>query len=254
MNRTVHTAGHTAADHNEAMTPKRDGSTTRHDLIQEGVRAFSSSGYDGASLREIERAAGLSRGLVAHHFGTKDALWRECVNWLMGRFHDEMDQQRRNLADVSPHERAKVLLKVYVRFVARHPEYTRMVMLAGSDDSERVRWMVDTWIRPNQAFFNRMTNQTEQGASRVEALSVYAFMGAASMLFTLPVEARMVYGLDTEDADLIETFAELMVSWVDYQPVDEAGHISSALGVAARTAASRLAAASPAPPPSPDPR
>jgi len=213
--------------------------TTRDDLIQEGLRAFSSSGFDGASLREIERAAGLSRGLVAHHFGTKDALWRECVNWLMGEFREEMDQQRRNLADVSPHERAKVLLKVYVRFVARHPEYTKMLMLAGNDDSDRVRWMVDTWIRPNQAFFNRMTNQNEPGESHLEALSVYAFMGAASMLFTLRVEAQAVYGLDTTNPELIEEFADLVVNWVGYQPAAANGHIDSDLGQAASSAANK---------------
>ncbi len=215
--------------------------TTRDDLIQEGLRAFSSSGFEGASLREIERAAGLSRGLVAHHFGTKDELWRECVNWLMGRFHDEMDQQRRNLADVSPHERAKVLLKVYVRFVARHPEYTKMLMLAGSDDSERVRWMVETWIRPNQSFFNRVSNQTEEGASHLEAFSVYAFMGAASMLFTLPVEARAVYGLDTTSPLVIEEFADLMVNWVGYRE-DAVGRIDSELGRAAKVASERNSA------------
>jgi len=214
--------------------------TTRDDLIQEGLRAFSTSGFDGASLREIERAAGLSRGLVAHHFGTKDALWRECVNWLMGEFHQEMDQQRRNLADVSPHERAKVLLIVYVRFVARHPEDTKMLMLAGSDDSDRVRWMVDTWIRPNQVFFNRMTNQTEPGDSQLEALSVYAFMGAASMLFTLPIEAQAVYGLDTTSPELIEEFADLMVNWVGYKNnTDSDGHIDSDLGRAASDAAKK---------------
>jgi TetR/AcrR family transcriptional regulator len=212
--------------------------TTRDDLIQEGLRAFSSSGFEGASLREIERGAGLSRGLVAHHFGTKDELWRECVNWLMGRFHDEMDEQRRNLADVSPHERAKVLLKVYVRFAARHPEYTKMLMLAGNDDSERVRWMVDTWIRPNQSFFNRMTNQTEEGASHLEALSVYAFMGAASMLFTFPVEARAVCGLDTTSPLVIEEFADLIVNWVGYRE-DADGRIDSELGRAAKAASQK---------------
>lgn len=212
--------------------------STRDRLIQEGLRAFSSAGYDGASLRDIERAAGLTRGLVAHHFGTKDVLWRECVNWLMGEFHDEMDRQRLNLADVSSHERAKVLMKVYVRFVARHPEYTRMLILAGTEDSERVRWMVDTWIKPNLSFFNRLSNQTETSPdSTNEALSNYAFVGAASMLFLLPVEAQMVWGLDTTDPALVERYADLLVDWVDYRPADDGAHVESALGTAARRTA-----------------
>ena len=74
--------------------------TTRERLLAEGLRAFTTSGFDGTSLRDVERRAGVSRGLVAHHFGTKDGLWRECVNWLMQRFHDEMVRVHNNLADV----------------------------------------------------------------------------------------------------------------------------------------------------------
>jgi AcrR family transcriptional regulator len=96
----------------ESFPPDEQPATTRERLIAEGLHAFTTSGFDGTSLRDVERRAGVSRGLVAHHFGTKDGLWRECVNWLMQRFHDEMVRVHNNLADVSPVERARVLLKV----------------------------------------------------------------------------------------------------------------------------------------------
>ena len=213
--------------------------STRQRLVAEGLRAFSTVGYDGASVREIERAAGIGRGLVAHHFGTKDALWRECVDWLMGRFHDEFQEQQRFLADVSPHERARVLMKVYVRFAARHPEYTRLLVLSGDQDSERVRWMVDTWIKANFAFFNRISGTGAKVASRYEAMAVYAFIGASSMLFTLPVEARMVFGVDTGEQDFVEDFAELMVAWVGHEAPDDRGRIVSALDRAVGVAKQR---------------
>lgn len=215
--------------------------STRDRLLAEAIRAFTTTGFDGVSLREVERAAGVSRGLVAHHFGTKDALWRECVNWLMGRFHDELERFHEHLADVSHYERARVLLKVDVRFAARHPEYTRLLVLSGDDESERVRWMVDTWIRPNFGFYDRMSGTTTHEDDRYQAMAVYAFMGAASLLFTLPVEARMVFGVDTADEQFIEQFAEVMVDWVAHERPTGTARPVSALDRAVRSVRSRAA-------------
>lgn len=214
----------------ERFRPDEQPSTTRERLIAEGLRAFTTSGFDGTSLRDVERRAGVSRGLVAHHFGTKDELWRECVNWLMQRFHDEMARIHRNLADVSSDERARVLLKVYVRFVAHHPEFTRLTVMSGDDDSERMRWMVDTWIRPNQEFFNRMSGAGQTGEAELEAMWRYAFVGAASLIFTVPVEARLLYGVDPRDPEFIERFADGVIAWVGQEPPDDAGRVSTAVG------------------------
>ena len=204
--------------------------STKEKLLSAAISAFTTQGYEGASLREVERAAGVSRGLIAHHFSTKEALWKECVNWLMERFHDELDRVQRHLADVSPPERARVLLKTYIRFAARHPEYVRLLMLSGDDRSERVKWMIDTWIQPNLAFYDRLSGGDTGFHPADRAMANYAFMGAASMVFTLPVEASLVYGVDVTDDDFIEQYAEVVADWVgiDFSP-DRNAPFSTAL-------------------------
>ena len=199
---------------------------TRELLVEEGLRAFTTRGFAGTSLREIEREAGVGRGLVAHHFGTKDGLWRECVNWLMGRYHRELEQVRENLVDVSPLERARVLLRVHVRFVARNPEYTRLLMLSGADDTERVRWMIETWSAPSFAFFDRLSDQRPRPA-QAAAMAAYAVSGAASMLFTLPVEAKALFGVDTNDEAVIEKFADFIISWAGHEAAPDGGVTSA---------------------------
>ncbi|MBE1533659.1 TetR/AcrR family transcriptional regulator [Actinomadura algeriensis] len=42
------------------------------------VREFAEHGVNGATIRGIARAAGVSPGLVQHHFGSKEALRRAC--------------------------------------------------------------------------------------------------------------------------------------------------------------------------------
>jgi hypothetical protein len=108
--------------------------------------------------------------------------------------------------------------------------------MSGNDDSERVRWMVDTWVRSSQQFFNRMAGSTQQGEPEVEAMWRYAFVGAASLLFTVPVEAGLLYGVDPTDPRFIERFADGVIAWVGQEPPDEAGRVYSVLNRAMSSA------------------
>src|SRR5262249_54101973 len=50
----------------------------RREQILDGARAcFSRYGYEGATVRRLEEATGLSRGAIFHHFRDKDSLFLE---------------------------------------------------------------------------------------------------------------------------------------------------------------------------------
>ena len=48
-------------------------------IRDEALRLFAERGPDAASVRQIAAAAGVSPGLVSHHFGSKDGL-RDAVD------------------------------------------------------------------------------------------------------------------------------------------------------------------------------
>ena len=53
-----------------------DALSARRAQILEAARvAFARFGYEGATVRELERATGRSRGAIFHHFPDKDALF-----------------------------------------------------------------------------------------------------------------------------------------------------------------------------------
>lgn len=60
-----------------------DEQTTRDQIISAAIREFAEHGFRGASIRGIAKAAGVSAGLVQHHFGTKDGLKQACDDWVM---------------------------------------------------------------------------------------------------------------------------------------------------------------------------
>jgi AcrR family transcriptional regulator len=205
----------------------------RERLIAEGLRAFSTEGFDGVSLRQIERRAGSGRSMVAHYFGTKDALWRACVDALMGEFYDEMVGVRGLLTDVSSAERARVMQKIYIRFVARHPEYPRLILLVGAEGSERMRWLVETWRRRTVELFLEEAGATPRYDPR-HAAAHYAFVGAASYIFAVPEEVRLLFGVDPADPEFVDRFAELITEWTGVGPAEGGGTPSATLRQAAR--------------------
>jgi AcrR family transcriptional regulator len=52
--------------------------TARARIRDAAFEQFAEHGFDGATIRGIAEAAGVSPGLVQHHFGSKDALRRAC--------------------------------------------------------------------------------------------------------------------------------------------------------------------------------
>ncbi|MFG2088573.1 MULTISPECIES: TetR/AcrR family transcriptional regulator [unclassified Spirillospora] len=52
--------------------------TARARIREAALRVFAERGVSGATIRGIAEAAGVSAGLVQHHFGSKEALRRAC--------------------------------------------------------------------------------------------------------------------------------------------------------------------------------
>jgi len=57
----------------DSITDERD-LTSRANIRNAGLRLFAERGHDAVTVREIATAAGVSPGLVVHHFGSKDGL------------------------------------------------------------------------------------------------------------------------------------------------------------------------------------
>ncbi|HET8527163.1 MAG TPA: TetR family transcriptional regulator [Actinomycetota bacterium] len=61
-----------------ADTRPRADLTARARIRDVALEQFAEHGFDGATIRGIAKAAGVSPSLVQHHFGSKDGLRRAC--------------------------------------------------------------------------------------------------------------------------------------------------------------------------------
>jgi len=58
---------------------RRDAAATREAILGSARRAFARAGYDGAGVREIAAAAGVTAMMVNRYFGSKEELFAEVV-------------------------------------------------------------------------------------------------------------------------------------------------------------------------------
>lgn len=67
------------------MDRPADDLTARARIRDAALRLFTERGIEGASIRDIAAAAGVSSGLIRHHFGSKEALREACDRYAIDR-------------------------------------------------------------------------------------------------------------------------------------------------------------------------
>ncbi|MBI1186887.1 MAG: TetR family transcriptional regulator, partial [Alphaproteobacteria bacterium] len=120
----------------DGAAPISERSPGRERLLQEAMRLFAERGFDSVTVRDIAAEAGVSVGLINHHYGTKDGL-REAVD---RRFIEQFEEAISNPPPQSGKTRLADLSDWVDNWIARHQEdwpltvkYFRRAMLEGSD-------------------------------------------------------------------------------------------------------------------------
>jgi AcrR family transcriptional regulator len=67
-----------------------DDYTARARLRHAALELFAERGYEGASVRAIAERAGVTAGLIVHHFGGKEGLRDAVDGWMVQGFSDAL--------------------------------------------------------------------------------------------------------------------------------------------------------------------
>jgi len=115
----------------------RDPEATRAAILDAAESAFLSKGFAETSTSEIAKRAGVTKSLIHHHFGSKEALWEEVK---VRRFSVYAEQQMQLLRDQEPTaELLRDSMKMYFRFLRSNPEIVKMLawmFVEGSQDED----------------------------------------------------------------------------------------------------------------------
>ena len=133
-----------------AMSPPGEGSVAFEDLTararirEAALRHFAEEGYERATIRGIAQTAGVSPGLLRHHFGSKEELRRACDEYVSGVLRRVNAQV---LADPGHATAARRTAKRFQRYIVR-------ALAEGSGTAGPI--------------FDEMVTQTEQWLARAD--------------------------------------------------------------------------------------
>lgn len=186
----------------------------RSRILAAALRVFATSGFEGSSLRQIAQHAGVQHQLVVYHFGTKDALWREVVSSIFEESWREQglsywsEQVRMQGAANALRE----MLRAFAMFTAKRPELHRLLSFEGQVDSDRLDWLIETYLRPHY----EISTAAIRAAQKVGMASAgdpgrlhYAVIGVITTSLVFSKEYCRLTGLDPFAPAEVEKTVEL---------------------------------------------
>ena len=184
----------------------------RSRILAAALEVFSTSGFEGASLRQIADRAGVMHQLVVYHYKTKEALWRAAIIAILGDTAAQLSAWRARAELNSPAQALRTMVREFVLFTARRPEFHRIATFEGRADNARIRWLIETYMRP----YFELSTDLIRAAQAVGAARPgdpgqlhYTLIGLVTQSLVFAHEYRTMTGLEPFDPVEIEKVANL---------------------------------------------
>jgi TetR/AcrR family transcriptional regulator len=190
------------------------GESAHTQILESALEEFGRHGFEGGSVVNIAKRAGVAKQLVYYHFESKDKLWYAVVTHAMSALHAEIAKLPFELHGMDPVEMVKLVVRKYAYFCAHHPWVSRMILSETARDTERALWVQTQYQEPAYEMFEGL--QVWLNASgRFKPISVAHLLpminGAINALTADSAILLKRYNMDTNDPKIFERHAEVVV-------------------------------------------
>lgn len=116
---------------------KRDPEQTLKKIVAAAREEFAKSGFDGARTDRIAELSGMSKGLLYHHFGSKENLFIAVLEDI----YQELRSQNEELIldDLEPEDGIRHLIEHTYRYFADHPDFIVLVNSENAMKAENLK-------------------------------------------------------------------------------------------------------------------
>ena len=104
----------------------RDPESTRNRILDAAFSRFVEQGFADVSMREIAAESEVTKSLIHHHFGTKQALWEAVKERALGRYAEEQMAELES-AENPGADLLKRGVVNYFRFLRDNPQVVRLL-------------------------------------------------------------------------------------------------------------------------------
>jgi len=105
------------------LTPTRQGTERRQEILRRAIDVFGEHGYAGARIDEVARRVGIRRPSVLYHFPDKQSLYSAAVGDVVTDIVDRVLATENH-----PGERLEAIADAWVDFVIARPNAARVLL------------------------------------------------------------------------------------------------------------------------------
>ncbi len=170
--------------------PKGEGHARRAEILTAAEQIFVAHGYEGATIRKIADAVGLSSTALYMHFPDKGAILHEICRNAFERLQEGQDQII--AAAMPPETRLRRLLEAYVDFGFANPNAYRLIYLTRPDEAQQAQAAAqEVGIELFRAFEVVVEEAEAEGRLRADAHATARTLwagvhGVVSLMITKP--------------------------------------------------------------------
>jgi TetR/AcrR family transcriptional regulator len=104
---------------------RHDPEASRAAILDAAEATFVEKGFAGASMSEIAERSNVTKSLIHHHFGSKEALWSEVKKRSFSSYHAQQ-MQLYAAGELTP-ETVRASMAAYFRFLGANPQVVRLL-------------------------------------------------------------------------------------------------------------------------------
>ena len=163
---------------------------TKKIILQSAADLFAEKGFENTSIREIAVNAGLTHGIIRHHFGSKLNIWQTIATDTIRQYSVNMTSilGEADSMKLSPIEAIKMLTSNFIDITFENPNLIRIMTHECSSNNERSEFLVSQ-IQP----LHKLVTQTfERAKEQSEQLKIYDINSHFLTLFSLTAFPIMV--------------------------------------------------------------
>ncbi|MDF1779287.1 MAG: TetR family transcriptional regulator [Rhizobiaceae bacterium] len=98
----------------------------RNEAVEAVIELAAAKNPEDITTTAIAGRMKLSQGALFRHFPTKDAIWRDVINWVSNRLFERIDKVAGGESD--PAAALEATFMAHIAFVAEHPGVPRILM------------------------------------------------------------------------------------------------------------------------------
>jgi AcrR family transcriptional regulator len=152
------------------------GTRSRERILDAAMAAFGERGYDGASMSEVARSAGVTKSVIYDHFPSKADLHKALVEHQARALNAHVTAAVEAAAGEPAAKRLRAGVDAYFRFVEQHPAAWALLVRDPPANPEMLAFHAELQVRARRAMATLIGSDRVKDPARRQSKEMRAEM------------------------------------------------------------------------------